>query len=499
MGSKRILRSILSVSGIVIIAKTIGFIKQMVSASYFGATLQTDMIALSQGLVQNVDYMIVQSLLTAFVPTYLRVKAEDEKEASIFTSNAIVLCLIITVLISAIILLFGNGITVILAPSYSAEQHVQLAKYIRIMSFSVIFIVQMAVFNALLKSNEKFIPGEFISINQSVIYIVLIFAVGGLLGADTLVISFYAYAVLNLIFLMICSRKVLSFKTRSFWQDKNVHSLVKMMGPLIVGYAMVFVNQQVDKIIVSGLGDGTITAMHYASVLSNFVTAFIGSICSVLFTFVSKHISEKNDNEAAKLVSDSVVQMATVLIPISVISIMNSKDLVTIAFGRGEFDSKAILSCSLALIGYSAMFVPFVFREMFSRFQYGYSDSKKPMINSVISIVVNIVLSIVLSIKFGVLGVTLATSISVLICAILNVLSSKRLNRCIALGTQYKNIALWVAGIAICVFVSLTGKHYLSNTSPLLRFALITVVCFMIYTPIVYKIIKPLIIAVRKH
>ena len=44
-----------SVSGIVILAKILGFVKQMITANAFGATIHTDIISLSEGLVANLD------------------------------------------------------------------------------------------------------------------------------------------------------------------------------------------------------------------------------------------------------------------------------------------------------------------------------------------------------------------------------------------------------------------------------------------------------------
>ena len=52
--NKRIIKSMLSVSGIVLLGKVLGFIKQMVTAKAFGATVETDIISLSEGLVVNV-------------------------------------------------------------------------------------------------------------------------------------------------------------------------------------------------------------------------------------------------------------------------------------------------------------------------------------------------------------------------------------------------------------------------------------------------------------
>lgn len=51
------------------------------------------------------------------------------------------------------------------------------------------------------------------------------------------------------------------------FQNPALRNLLHMVGPLLFGYCMVYVNQQVDKILVSGLGNGVITALTYGSTL----------------------------------------------------------------------------------------------------------------------------------------------------------------------------------------------------------------------------------------
>lgn len=491
--NRNILGTMLSVSGIVILGKLLGFVKQMVTANAFGATIQTDIISLSEGLVVNIDYLLIQALATAFIPTYIFAKSENPDNCKRFVSNTIKVFLLLTVSIALLFIIGAPIISRILAPSYDSDLSRTLSNYIRIFSPVLIIIVEMAIFNALLKANESFIPGELIGFNQSVILIILVLLIGKKIGPDTLVIGFYAYGIFNLLFLMIHSRKLWRIQKGNPFIDEHVKKLIVMMGPLLLGYSMVFINQQVDKIIVSGLDEGTVTAMSYAAVLSNFICTFIGSISGILFTYITQNIAEGYDDKAANLTTKSVVQMITLLLPISVLTVFNSSDIVKIVFGRGRFDATAVAICSLALIGYGLMFVPYVLREMFCRVQYAYGDSKRPMINSSIAIVFNIVFSIILSRFMGVLGVTLATSISVIICAILNIRSSCHRNSYIKIKDYFKYLPQWILGIIICIVVTYVGRALLSGSATIIRFIVIAIVAGLIYLIITYPILKPLV------
>ena len=443
--------------------------------------------------MSNIDFLLVQTLATAFVPIYIHIKTNNPENSKKFVSNVIKFFLLVTTIIAIIVTVTGPIISKILAPSYSSELTSELTSYVRIFAPTVIIIVEIAVFNALLKANESFIPGELIGVNQSLILIALVLIIGEKIGPDTIVVAFYTYAVFNLLFLMCFSNKYWHIERGNPFKDPDIRRMLTMMGPLILGYSVVFVNQQVDKIIVSGLGEGIITAMGYAAVLANFINTFVASICGVLFTYITKSVAEKNNKAAADLVTQSMIQMGTALLPISILTLMNANDIVTIAFGRGKFDLTAVGNCSLALAGYSFMFVPYSIREIFSRFQYAYGDTKKPMMNSTIAIGFNVVFSIVLSMWLGVLGVALATSLSVLLCGLLNIVTSQKRNSYLDMKQVVKTIPRWLIGIVICIAVSIIGQRALVDIHVLLRFIITTIVALILYCIVNYSTIKTLV------
>lgn len=490
---KGVIRALLSVTGIVVLSKILGFIKQMVTANYFGATLRTDIISLSQGIVTDLDYIVSQSLITAFIPTYIHLKSKEKEKEKKFVSNTIIVFFVSAGVISILMILIAGMIAKAIAPSYGNEESAELAKYIRIVSPLFAFIVQIAIYNALLKANKVFVPGELTGFNQSVILILLIILIGGYFGPDTLVIGFYVYSFFNLTYLFLRSRQLCSFRWENPFVDPNVVKLFIMMGPLLLGYGMVFINQQVDKIIVSGLGEGTITAMSYAAVLSNFIGTFIGSISGVLFTYVTQSIVDNKNKNAANLINQSSVQLITLLLPVSILTVMNANDIVTLVFGRGKFTDDAVSRCALALTGYGFMFVPYVLRELFSRFQYGYGDSKRPMINSSIAIAFNIILSVLLSRFLGVLGVTLATSISVWISALLNIFDAKKKNCYISVREYMRYLPRWGVGAGICIFVSFSCQKMMMDIHVLPRMSVICIMAFFGYIMATYPVISPLI------
>ena len=489
---KSIFKTVFSVSSILLFAKIFGFAKQIIVANAFGATIDTDIISLSQGIVTNFEYLISQTMITAFIPIYISVKEMkgDEKH---FVSNVIKIFVVVSIAISILIFVFAPFITKIIAPSYKGMVADSLTHNIRIYAFSLVVLVLTAIFNALLKGNKRFLPGEITSVNQSLVFIICVLALGNVFGVQILIISFFLYVIINMIYLGFLSRKLYKVELHRFYIDKNVKKLLCMIAPLLFGYAMLYINQLVDKILASGLGDGTVTAMSYSAVLSNFITGFIGSICGIAFTYIAQNVTEKSDEKAASIVGYFITFFVTVLVPVSIISVVDAREIVTIVYGRGAFDTTAVENSTYALMGYGSLFIPYVLRELFTRFQYSYQDSKRPMINSVVSIIFNIVLSIIFSRFLGIFGITIASSVSVLVCAVLNIISSRKFNRYLKVSYFRKQFVFWVVGGALCLLVNIFLKQYLQIDNILLRFFVLGTASLVIYALVVLPLLVSII------
>lgn len=492
LGKTNIFKTIFSVSTVLLFAKLLGFVKQIVVANAFGATIETDIISLAQGIITDFDFIIMQTMLTALVPVYLSVK-NDAGETKPFVSNCIKLAFVCIMILSAVVFVAAPLISGFIAPTYEEKHSAQLAWNIRLYAFTPVVFVLTAIFNALLKANKRFVSGELISINQSVIFIALVILLGDRIGANTLILAFIVSTIINVI--------VIGWQSKQYWRigrerptiDENVRKIIRMIAPLLVGHGMLYTNQLVDKILASGLGAGTVTAMSYSSVLMNFVTSFTGTICGVAFTYIADSIAKRSEKNAGEILGYFLRFLVTALIPVTVYTVINANDIVALVFGHGAFDGAAVKTSAHALMGYGIIFVPYVVRELFSRMHYGYQDTRRPMINSTISIGVNIILSILLSKVWGVFGITFASSVSVIVCAALNVFSSKKHNPNKAVRKLGKNLVLWCAGAAACAAVNVILKTAYPIDALLPRMIVSCIASFLVYGVMVLPIVRSVI------
>lgn len=492
MKRSRMLRSIFSVSVLLIWVKLLGFMKQMVVASTFGATIQTDLINISYGFVGNMQYLLVQVLLTCLVSVYVTVREQKPEQAGPFAFKSFVLISIGTSVVSAIMFLAAPWLAKILAPSYGADQLQKLAGYLRLFAPLLIFFAWIAVFHALLNGNRRFIPGQLEGLYQSVVLIFMALVAARYLGINALSMGYWMYAVFTALILAVQSHRYLKPTYGNPVRDPHVRAMLRMIAPMLLGYSTIYLNQMVDKMLSSGLETGTVTGMSYAAVLLNLVGTVTTSISSVLYTHMTEHIAQGNEKAVANLAERSIILLTVILFPVAVITILQAEDLITLVYGRGAYGASEIKITAAALAGYGFTIVPYVWYEIFTKIQYGYQNSKAPTRNSLIGVGSNIILSILLCSRLGVFGITLASSVSTFIMGMLNGRTAKRTLSCISFGRLMRAVPALTVGGVVAVFFCLCGQTWFAACSVFVRLCLITGIAFvsfvLIAVPMLYKL-----------
>lgn len=479
--NNRILQMLGSVTALIVLGKLLGFVKQMVTAAAFGATLETDIINLAQGLISNLDYLLIQTMVTALVSVYIHTQAQGEETSRHFAFQAFKAFSLIAAAVTGLVLLLASPAARLLAPSYDAASSARLAGYLRLFAPALLLLVWTALFNALLHAERHFLPEQLVNIFQSVWMILLVFLLKDRLGAASMAAAFLVYAVWNALYTAILSRRYWTVCGGNPFHDENIRWLLRMMLPLLLGYSLVFVNQLVDKLLVSGLVSGAVTALSYAAVLSNLVGTFITTFASIFFTYVTARIARAEREEAAELTGQAAEALLLAFTPVALLTVLCAEDIVAIVYGRGAFTAESAALCTAALCGYALMFPPLALREVYSRFLYGYQDSRRPMINSSIGILCNIALSVALCPRYGVLGVTFATSVSVAVCATLNLRSARRTHPEISLRPLFSLIPGLFAGCAVCGVAAWWCRSALIGQGSLVRFVLTALAGFTAY------------------
>ncbi len=487
-----IVGSMVSVGGVLILIKILGFVRQMVVAAVFGATADTDLVTLAQGFVGNAQYVLTQVLLTAMVPIYVRLREEKPSSAGSFATDVLKSGTLVSGAVALVLFVCSPLLAKLLAPTYTPDMTARLSAYLRTFSWTLIPLVWMAAFHGALNANKRFIPGQLERLYQSLIIMAMAMFFSARLGVNALVIGFWLYVLVSTAITGAQARRYFLPSGANPLRSPHIRSLLAMIGPLLIGYGAIYVNQIVDKILISGLESGAVTAVGYASTLTDLISTLIASLCAVLYSHMTEAIAQGKPEAAAQLAQRSALILTLVLLPVTVITVCRAEDLISLLYGRGAFGAEEVRLSALALAGYGFAFIPTAWKEVYARVQYGYQDSRRPTRNSLLGILVNIVLSILLCPRYGVLGVTFASSVAAGVMGVLNMVTARRDAPELSFAPLLRALPFFLVGGIACVLLCRACGVWFAGFHVFVRLCLTTLTVFGAYAlltaPLVWKL-----------
>lgn len=452
-------------------SKLLGFVRQMVIASSFGSNTNTDIFFVSSEFMLGLSGALLASLTSALVTIYIDTAVKKSRDdANSVASKMLTLFLAASAVFILIINLFAPYIAGILAPAYSAEDLSVLTRYLRLFSVVFIFTAFQSIYAAVLNANNSFVPGKLYGIVYNPMAIIFVILLGSQLGTGALVLAFLIGNIGQTLLLKRLSGKVFTFRPSFEFKDETIKHLIILSMPLLLSNIFMQLNGIIDKSICSVLGEGIASNYSYAYTLEQFVTATITiSISMVLLSKYASYVSEGNTEMVIKTFRQSLSGLIILLTLITVIACAAAPEIVKIVYMRGEFDQKAALSTSYALMGFCIGFVPVAIREMYIRLHFAYQDTKMPMLANIAAVVVNALLSLILARYIGILGISLATSISVLLTVVILNRSAKKYISDFRFFSMYRLLIKVAIAAVLALLTALFIKNTL-NTNILLSF-----------------------------
>lgn len=426
--SNTILGSALLVMIVSLSSKLLGFLRQMVIASSYGSNTNTDIYFVSSEFMLGLSGALLASLTTALVTIYIDTAVKkDRQSANAIASKMLTLFLLASCIFILAINLFAPFIAKMLAPSYASYDLSQLIKYLRLFSVVFIFTAFQSIYAAVLNANNSFVPGKLYGIVYNPIAIIFVLLFASKLGTGALVIAFFIGNIGQTLLLKKICGKVFTFKPSIDFKNESIRHLIILSLPLLLSNIFMQLNGIIDKAICSLIGEGMVSNYSYSYTLEQFVTATITiTVSLVLLSRYADYVAKKNTQMVIKTFKQSISALILLLTPITIISCVMAYEIVSIVYLRGEFDLTAAKYTSYALIGFGIGFVPVAIREMYIRLHFAYQDTKTPMLANIYAVILNAVLSFILARFFGIIGISLATSLSVFLTLVILNKSAKK-------------------------------------------------------------------------
>lgn len=413
-----------AISGMVIftlLAKVLGFVRELLLSYFFGATGMSDAYLISQTIPGTIFQFVGTGLTTCFIPVYYRILREhDRDECDTFTNKVLTMVLSFSTVVMALVWLFTPVIVKIFAAGFTGNTLEMAIVFTRIGICSLYFSSVIYVYSSYLQANNVFSITAAAAIPNSLVIIVSI-VLGACWNILALSIGSTLATAVQMAFLWVPVHKF-NFRLRLnfHWKDSYLQYFFSLMGPVILGVSVNEINTLLDRTIASQVAIGGISALTYANSLVMLVQGgFAQPVATVFYPRLTKSITEGN-HKAAQTDFHAALQVLLVfLLPVTIGFMILSNDITMAFFGRGAFDQNASVLTSTALSFYAIGIVFVGVRELLARYYYAYGNTKIPMLNAAIGMVVNITLNLTLSRVIGIGGLALATSVAAIVTVIL--------------------------------------------------------------------------------
>ncbi|OQY11037.1 MAG: murein biosynthesis integral membrane protein MurJ [Desulfobacteraceae bacterium 4572_19] len=418
--NKKVVKNAGIVGSFTLLSRILGFARDVVIASFFGAGFYTDAFFVAFRVPNLFRRLFAEGTLSlAFIPVFTDYfQKEGKKSAFQLAGAGVKLLSVILVLIVITGIFFSPYLVDISAPGFakSPEKYALTVLLTRIMFPYLFFICLVALCMGILNALGHFAAPALAPVFLNISMIGSIFFIAPCMTSP--IVGLGIGVVIGGILQLVLQVPFLIKKQFYFWKKTTIfHPGVKRVGklmlPAVIGSAVYQLNIVVGTFFASILSEGSVSYLYYADRLVQFPLAlFAISISTAVLPALSKQVTAKKYSDFRETFTYSMRLIFFITLPAIAGLIILREPIIAVLFQRGAFTAEMTKQTASALFCYAVGLWAFsAVRIIVSSF-YAMSDAKTPVKMAVISIGFNIIICIILLKPLGHAGIALATSLS---------------------------------------------------------------------------------------
>lgn len=420
--SKKIYQNILLVSTLTIIAKLLGFLREIALGNIFGVGIETDLYFYAFKISIFMFLSAGGIITTALIPPLVEDFSQSNPKKAFDLSNSVLSVLLLAAsFLTLLVMIFAKPISEMLSP-YTGQELLILSNLIRVMFASSLFFPFIYVFMSMLHVNNIFIPNNLSSVIYNLILILYLLFIGSqynILGFSYIILLgwFFQFIVL------VPSVKKLgyTFEVKVFNMDHRIKEIFRKALPLFMIISTFGLLNLGDTIAASQLETGNTSTLNFAfSLYGAFSTTLILAVSTVLFPEITKQIKKKVPIDVLKdFLLKQIRPMIILFIPITFGVIAIGDDLIRVLFSfTNEFTEANYIDTYQVLVAYFIGFIAFGVYELLNKVYLARNNLRLPLIISTIAVISNYVLNYLVIPFAGTTGMAFVTSGCLIISAL---------------------------------------------------------------------------------
>lgn len=468
-------RAIATVSGITMLSRVAGFIRDTLAATMLGAGPVSDAFFVALRLPNLFRSLFAEGAFSAaFVPLYAKAFANGGSVAAKqFAAEAMAVLVSVLLPFTLLMMLFMPQVMLVLAPGFGDRPEVfaLAVSYARITFPYLMLISGTALLTGILNSNKQFAPGAAAPILFNLMMILalllspLVHGEPGMMMAWAVTLS----GILQWAWMHWHCRKMgIAPPLLRPQLSPQVKALFKAVGPGAIGAGATQINLALSTILASFLPAGAVSYLFYADRLNQLPLGVIGiAISSTLLPVLSAKV-QANDQHGIRHFTTRAVEFGLILgLPAAIGLGVASHLIIQVLFEHGVFDAVATTNTAAALTAYVFGVVPFILVKILSAIFFAHHDTKTPVKIAMIAVAVNVSAALLLLGPFGHVGIASATSLATWVNLTLLGLALRRAGLLqVDPAIQQRGAKIAGAAIAMALFLFLTRDYLGAMVQP---------------------------------
>ncbi len=206
---------------------------------------------------------------------------------------------------------------------------------------------------------------------------------------------------------------------KTAWADPGTKSILKLMGPALLGVSVAHISMLINTQIASRLATGSVSWITYADRLMEFPTAMLGVAMGVVLMPQLAGARASGDTAKYSAMLDWGLRLVVLLaVPCAIALIVFAKPLVAVLYHYGAMTDFDVQQITTALMGWGVGLVGIVAIKVLAPGYYANLDTKTPVRIAIAVLVITQLLNVGLVPLFAHAALTLSIGIGALINAL---------------------------------------------------------------------------------
>lgn len=394
-----LLRALATVSGMTLLSRILGFVRDFVIARTFGAGLATDAFFVAFKLPNLLRRMFAEgSFSQAFVPILGEYKNKrGELETLLLIDHVTSILALILFAVAAIGVAAAPLLVWISAPGFAADANkFELTVALTRITFPYIFFMSLvALAGGILNTMSRFALPAFTPVLLNVAFIAMALFAVPYFDPPVLALGWAVLlgGALQLAIQIPALRRIAmlprpSLNWRAAWQDPGVRRILTLMGPALLGVSVSQISLLINTIFASFLKTGSVSWLYYADRLMEFPSGMLGvALGTILLPSLSKYHASANHLEYSKLLDWGLRLTLLLAAPAAFALAILAVPLIATLFHHGAFTGNDVFQTRQALVAYSIGLVGLILVKVLAPGFYARQNVRTPVRIALISLV----------------------------------------------------------------------------------------------------------------